>query len=234
MKEQVGPMPMTEYFIGLEEACRAQSRVVPSVQMWVCTSLWGHISSKENFCAEAASWLNGLWGLPPARVLLCASSRGRGNTPRMRQHYGLWKTLNLVNKGLRLGNLQEEKIGEGDDFFFVGTADLPDGLTDHALLSLWSAGRASKFLYLARSGSLIDQRRLTRALLEVFTGDGLPFFASFDLYPLFDLMPAGDGVVCFQNYGDGLAVYLFEREASRWRSEVPLAANNINNERGFH
>ena len=215
MKEQIGPMPMAENFIGIEEACRAQGRCAPSVQMWVCSSLWGYISTKEDFCAEAASWLSRLWGLPPARVLLCASSRGRGSTPRIRQHYGLWKTLDMANKGLRLKNPREERVDEGDDFSFMGTAELPDGLTDHAVLALWSAGRASKFLYLARSDSLVDQEHIMRKLLEVFAGDGLPFFASFDLCPLFDSMPAGDGVVCFQNYGDGLAVYLFEKEVSR-------------------
>lgn len=214
MEERIGPMPIVAYFHGLEEACRSQGRAVPNVQMWACSSLWGYISSDEGFCAEAASWLGGLWEAPPGRVLLCASSRGRGGSPRIRQHYGLWKTFDLAQRGLLVGEAEEKKVDEGDDFTFVGAAELLDGLTDIAVLALGNAGRASRFLYLARSGSSFDCGRVMPMLPEVFAGHGLPFFAAFDLYPLFEVMPTGDGIVCLQNYGDGLAVYLFEKESN--------------------
>lgn len=61
--------------------------------------------------------------------------------------------------------------------------------------------------------SMADGDFLMQVLPEVFSGSGVPFFASFDLLPLFEAMAAGDGIVCLQHYGDGMAAYLMRKES---------------------
>lgn len=214
MKKQVSSVKMSEFFYDFDNECFSRGCAVPSVLLWEYDLLSAYWTSKEDFCEKASSYLGGIEKGSVTTVYLCAKTWGTGGTPRIRNYYGLWKTMDQSYPGLGVVEKREMRIDEGDDFFFVGEAELDGGITKEAMLALWNGGKATDFLYLRTGDSKIGGRELMGVLPAVYGDTGIPFFASFNLLPLFEAMPDGDAVICIQNYGDGLAAYLLRKTSA--------------------
>lgn len=205
-----GPLSLDEVFWGLAERCAEREHSVSDVVVWNYFALRVYYPDIEGFCLEAYDYVVRESGISPAACLLCASSSGRGATSRIREHYGLWRSVRPAYSRAGIEDMRECRVSCSEDFFFVGTAEVDYAKLPAVLAGVIDAHRqAEDFVYISGSEEVDD--RIRCAIEEALSGSGTPSWARFDLFPLFDAMKPDDAILCVQNYGDGLSVYLFRK-----------------------
>lgn len=180
---------------------------------------WGYISSEKDFLVDSLEFfVVEAPEIMESRAIYCTESSGSGSCERIRKWYGLWRSIARSYYPPNLASKSEMMLEREDRFIFVGCGKLVGRLSADTLLLLSSKnGCHSSFLYLS-SPTGLSEGEILPLLEQVYDGllqqgppsdTPVPFYARFDLRPLFETMPKGDYIMTVWNFGDGLACHLF-------------------------